>query len=286
MHIPTLLGTATYKTKLATYELYSICNGDFNNAVNDKINNMDELDKAIYMQSEEFKSDQKLVLTAKEETEAAKNKTCAFVWELGGCNTVFTTKGVQIMPPSNWKNVTRLTENHICIKNIAIPVQPSVQISNDSYFFSCSDLMTLKRIKDGLINYAIVILFKPAFAKEVYDIDKREGVAFVNPISMYIVDHEGNVLIDLRNQIRSISSKSDYAAEIAYIENINTNANHARKLKKKQQEKDLKESEEKLQKDLAKMKYHKIPKEVRCIFCLGNGCTYCYHRGYVKRYYY
>lgn len=36
----------------------------------------------------------------------------------------------------------------------------------------------------------------------------------------------------------------------------------------------------------AKMKYHEIPREVRCLFCLGNGCTYCYHRGYVKQHYY
>lgn len=36
----------------------------------------------------------------------------------------------------------------------------------------------------------------------------------------------------------------------------------------------------------AKMKYHEIPREVRCIFCSGNGCTYCYHRGYVKQHYY
>ena len=36
----------------------------------------------------------------------------------------------------------------------------------------------------------------------------------------------------------------------------------------------------------AKMKYHEIPREVRCIFCLGNGCIYCYHRGYVKQHYY
>jgi hypothetical protein len=251
--------------------------------------NSDALDRKIYEQSEQYKIDLNSLMAERDQVFALICEFDEWYYPLK-----FTDKGFE-MEFKLWSNSTNIYKNHMGRENILFPVQPSVTLKNDpmynrTYFFSCSDLMTLKKIKDRFENYALIILFKPGFAEKVNVATlggvKTNEVAIVNPISMYVVDEiNDNVLVDLSYLLRDVSSKSGYESEMAFITKLNKDVEQYQK----QWEREYNER-------LAKIKYHQIPREVRCWACAGSGkylindiptrCKYCYGRGYILEHYY
>ena len=293
-NIPILNISATYP-KTINYpvdKILSLCKEDVL-AYTERWN-MDNLDKAFYMKSDDYKVD---LGSLKEE----KSKLYAYIYDLKNDSysnnkqfwVDFDVDGITFRC-YNIKNETNLVGYaHIGIYQIAFPVQPDVTNNGYNYFFSCDDLSTLKKVKDNLGHITFVILFRPAFAKEVQDNfgSYTKEVAFVNPVAMYILDkNSGEVVMDLSQYIREIASEQGYKSEIALIENVNK--------KKKEQyanwERDYKERQ-------AKKKYHSTPKQERCFICGGSGevtingfvgegptrrCTNCYGKGYTLEHYY
>lgn len=278
-------GTKSY---ISYRKLFSICKEDVLEYTGRK--NEDALEKKIYMQSEQYKTDLNSLLSE-------KDQIFALVCQFNEYDTPieFTDKGFQLHS-RRWRNQTYIYKNHIGVDNILFPVQPSVtSITTDgyhqtTYFFSCSDLMLLKKIKDRIDRSALVIIFKPGFAENVKVATpgglKTSEVGVVNPISMYIADWNGdNITTDLSYLLRDVSSKSGYEAEMSFFTKLNKDVEQYQK----QWEREYNER-------LAKIKYHQIPREVRCWACAGSGkylindiptrCKYCYGRGYILEHYY
>ena len=222
--------------------------------------------------------------------EIEKNKIYAYTADFSGLDVVFREHGFTFnYPKDEWS--TNLTVDHIGIGQVAIPVQPGVMVPGGKCSFPCNDINVLKRMKDNLDKITFIVLFKPAFVKEVSSVSVgTQKVAIVNPVAMYIVDkNSGSLLLDLSKYIREVGSEAGYNAEMALLESVN-------KKVKEFYAKRVKEWEE----AEAKKTYHKVPKEVRCWACWGAGtvqtfsegvyypkrCTNCYGRGYTLEHYY
>ena len=258
-------------------------------------NNMDGLDKSLYLKSEDYQTD----LNSLQED---RNSVFAYMHNLRDYGERYNPNkefGVEFEADAmtfnclNIKNETNLEFAHIGIGQIAFPIQPVVtkaEWASGYYYFPCSDIYALKKVKDNLGHIAFVILFKPAFAKEISSANiflRTTEVGVVNPIAMYIVDKQsGEVLLNLSEYIRDISSETGYKAEMALIENINKKE----KALQDKWDREYREAE-------AKKTYHKVPKEERCWVCGGSGtitsdgvpikrCTNCYGRGYTLEHYY
>ena len=256
-------------------------------------NNMDELDKSLYLKSEDYQTD----LNSLQED---RNSVFAYMHNLDNDgyknNKAFWVEfeaDAMTFNCLNINNETNLKFAHIGIGQIAFPVQPVVtkaEWASGYYYFPCSDIYALKKVKDNLGHIAFVILFKPAFAKETSSANiflQTKDVGVVNPIAMYIVNKKsGEVLLNLSEYIRDISSEAGYKAEMALIENINKKE----KALQDKWDREYREAE-------AKKTYHKVPKEERCWVCGGSGtitsdgipikrCANCYGRGYTLEYRY
>lgn len=256
---------------------------------------MDELDKAFYMKSEDYQTD----LNSLQED---KNRIYAYMYDLANDSyknnkqfwASFDVDGITF-DCSNLTNNTSLPFAHIGVDELAFPVQPEVTLPGygTKYKFACSDLDALKKVKDNLGRIAFVILFKPAFAKEVSSFLQSKAVGVLNPVAIYILDkNSGDVVLNLSEHIRDISSEAGYKAEIELIENGNKKAEAIQE----KWDKEYREAQ-------AKKKYHQVPKEERCWVCGGKGyntgvnldgvlgrtqsrCTVCYGRGYTLEHYY
>lgn len=256
---------------------------------------MDELDKAFYMKSEDYQTD----LNSLQED---KNRIYAYMYDLANDSyknnkqfwASFDVDGITF-DCSNLTNNTSLPFAHIGVSELAFPVQPEVTLPGygTKYKFACSDLDALKKVKDNLGRIAFVILFKPAFAKEVSSFLQSKAVGVLNPVAIYILDkNSGDVVLNLSEYIRDISSEAGYKAEIELIENGNKKAEAIQE----KWDKEYREAQ-------AKKKYHQVPKEERCWVCGGKGyntgvnldgvlgrtqsrCTVCYGRGYTLEHYY
>lgn len=297
-NIPILNVSATYPKPMnySIDRIYSLCKEDVI-AYTERWN-MDKLDKALYMKSDEYKVD---LGSLKDE----KSQIFAYMFDLGNDSyknnkqfwADFDVDGITFKC-YNIKNETLLKNAHIGIYQLAIPVQPGVTDNGYDYFFRNDDLATLKKVKDNLVHTTFVVLFKPAFSKDVNSagllgVSKRE-IAFVNPVAIYILDkRSGEAIMNLSEHIREIASEQGYKSEMTLIENTNKKEKDAYA----KWVKDYKDRE-------AKKKYHSVPKEERCWACWGSGkvrgvsdigavgagpwqrCTICYGRGYTLEHYY
>lgn len=246
------------------------------------IDKMDELDLLRYKESDKFKDD--LI-----KFDNKINQVFTYVINLDNdypkSVTEFSTKGLTInVEFDGHTKFKQVNENHIKCWNARVyfPVQPNVAGVNDkprrTIFFPCEDLDLLYKIKDNVKFMALVILCKPGITSSYY--------YFANPIAMYIVDKEsGEVVLDLRNYIRDISSEAEKKKEIAYLD---------------ASLKELSAENKRLEEEW-RGTYHKTPKEVSCLFCFGVGyikkrqndivvdidkCFNCHGRGYTMEHYY
>ena len=224
----------------------------------------DGLDKALYLKSEEYKKD-------KIEFDNKRKKQIAFVIDLQSRDMNFNSMGFNIFFSSF--NVKAAAPYYLRMGDILFPIKK--QRNPDYPEFNTLSLNVLKNIRDEKSDLALLAIFKQnsvfSFVNpyNIWDVEYMKK-AVVQPVGLYIVNLKTNmILADLRSYMRNTTP----AVEKKMIAQFNA-------------------------KTIAGfLKYHKIPKKVRCNWCYGLGynrnsdgststCTKCYGKGYVMLNYY
>lgn len=273
----TTQATYSYEFKESYFyrELVALCSNDVL-AYYGK-SRMDDLDKALYKKSEEYRTDLSNFNKKRNEKMAIVfplDKLSEPEWEFSSTGFSFRALGTKPSPTDN--------ANLLGLMDLVFPVNPNLVKPDDHlkcwHTIKCSNLEKLQEIRANKDNLEMLYIFKPG-AKAIsryWSADVMDYVYLVNPIALYLLNsNTGEVVLDLSNCLR----KTGIAADKQRIETYAKN--HYNKIKPKK---------------------HSTPKQQRCLVCGGKGyteyypvgsavlkrerCTYCYGKGYTIDYVY
>lgn len=273
----TTQATYSYEFKESFFyrELIALCSNDVL-AYYGK-SRMDDLDKALYKKSEEYRTDLSNFNKKRNEKMAIVfplDKLSEPEWEFSSTGFSFRALGTKPSPTDN--------ANLLGLMDLVFPVNPNLVKPDDHlkcwHTFKCSNLEKLQEIRANKDNLEMLYIFKPG-AKAIsryWSADVMDYVYLVNPIALYLLNsNTGEVVLDLSNCLRKTGIAADKQRIEAYAKN------HYNKIKPKK---------------------HSTPKQQRCLVCGGKGyteyypvgstvlkrnrCTYCYGKGYTMEYYY
>lgn len=225
--------------------------------------NMDDLDKAVYVKSSQYKEDMQSFQQKRNEKFALFTPTSGLKFYADEFSTYFPTAWSK----SNFKNF-------IEINDIIIPIKPTCP-RNGQYFFKCSDTEKLVDIRSRKDDLYFLIIVKPG-AKVVKSYSVFTGkpwdyATLASPVSLYLVDcNTKETLLDLTNCLRKVN----IATEKQTLEGL-----AKRDLQKEKRERGT---------------YHKTPRIERCSLCKGSGrlsyngkrCSLCNGSGTIDNHYY
>lgn len=273
----TTQATYSYEFKESFFyrELIALCSNDVL-AYYGK-SRMDDLDKALYKKSEEYRTDLSNFNKKRNEKMAIVfplDKLSEPEWEFSSTGFSFRALGTKPSPTDN--------ANLLGLMDLVFPVNPNLVKPDDHlkcwHTFKCSNLLKLQEIRANKDNLEMLYIFKPG-AKAIsryWSADVMDYVYLVNPIALYLLNsNTGEVVLDLSNCLRKTGIAADKQRIEAYAKN------HYNKIKPKK---------------------HSTPKQQRCLVCGGKGyteyypvgsavlkrerCTYCYGKGYTIDYVY
>lgn len=229
---------------------------------------MDDLDKALYKKSEQYKSDLSNFNKRKNEKMAIVfplDKDSEPEWDFSSTGFSFRADGTKPSPTDN--------ANLLGLMDLVFPVNPNLVKPDDHmkcwHTYKCNNLEKLREIRANKDCLEMLYIFKPGLQaiSRYWSADSKDYVYLVNPVALYLVNSiSGEVVLDLSNCLR----KTRISADRQRIESY------------------------------AKAKYKKImsekttPRQVVCFRCGGKGyintsagkerCTWCYGRGYEINY--
>lgn len=242
-----------------------------------KKDDLDELDKALYKKSDNFQED-------KTEFEEKCKGTYGLFVPFEEKNIKFTADGFNFFVGGTGQLMRDdpASINYLKFPHFQFPIKKGVWVHNNKkdygrYVFACNDVEKLKQIRECGKSLSLLLLFKPLTFTKVW-IDYY----IANPVGLYIVNHtSGEILLDLSASIRKTSLQQEKPIITSW------------------------QNFEKAQEERNKPKYHKQAKQVRCMFCGGQGyingqperingvwttpthrCTICYGKGYTMEHYY
>ena len=228
--------------------------------------NMDDLDKAVYVKSSQYQSDMQ-----------------SFQQKRNGKFAILTPFVYKDMPKfygdgfapyfqSAWNKSN--FKNFIEIYDIIIPIKPTC-FRDNRYFFKCDDtekLVDLRSKKDDL--YFLIIVKPGAEVVNSYSVftgKPWDYATLASPVSLYVVDCKTKeTLLDLTSCLRKVN----IATEKQTLEGL-----AKRDLQKEKRERGT---------------YHKTPRIERCPTCYGSGrlsyngkrCSLCNGSGTIDNHYY
>lgn len=229
-------------------------------------NNMDDLDKAVYVKSSQYQSDMQ-----------------SFQQKRNGKFAIFTPFVYKDMPKfygdgftpyfqSAWNGSN--FKNFIEICDIIIPIKPTC-FRDNRYFFKCDDTEKLVDLRSRKDDLYFLIIVKPGAkvvkSYSVFDGKPSTYATLASPVSLYVVDYNTKeTLFDLTSCLRKV--------------NIATEKQTLEGLAKRDLQKDKRE----------RGTYHKTPKIERCPTCHGSGrlsyngkrCSLCNGSGTIDNHYY
>ena len=227
--------------------------------------NMDDLDKAVYVKSSQYKADM-------QSFQQKRNKKFAiltpFVYK---DMPKFYADGFAPYFQSTWSKSN--FKNFIEIYDIIIPIKPTC-FRDNRYFFKCNDTEKLVDLRSRKDDLYFLIIVKPG-AKVVHSYGVFDGkpwyATLASPVSLYLVDCKTKeTLLDLTSCLRKVN----IATEKQTLEGL-----AKRDLQKKKREIGT---------------YHKTPRIERCPICYGSGslssngerCSLCKGSGTIDKHYY
>lgn len=228
--------------------------------------NMDDLDKAVYVKSSQYKEDMQSFQQKRNEKFAIFTP---FVYE---DMPKFYADGFAPYFQSTWNKSN--FKNFIEIYDIIIPIKPTC-FRDNRYFFKCDDTEKLVDLRSRKDDLYFLIIVKPG-AKVVksyslYDGKPSDDVTLASPVSLYVVDCKTKeTLLDLTSCLRKVN----IATEKQTLEGL-----AKRDLQQKKKERGT---------------YHKTPRIERCPLCYGSGrlsyngqrCSLCKGSGTIDKHYY
>ena len=238
-----------------------LCKNDMASYFNRR--NKDDLDRALYAKSEEYKKD-------KIEFDKKRKRQIAFVMSLGSVRIDFTSRGFSCFRQISSNCPEAAAPYYLDVGNILFPIKKMKNVNCPE--FNTLSLEALKEMQDEKENIALLMIFKPnnAFSFLRSFFEKYETEAVVSPIGLYVVNLKTKKIIaDLRSYMRNTAP----AVEKKMIAQFNA-------------------------KTFAGFpKYHKVPQKLRCHTCFGLGfyrnsegnkipCLNCRGQGYVLNYKY
>lgn len=228
--------------------------------------NMDDLDKAVYVKSCQYKEDMQSFQQKRNE------KFAIFTPFVYKDMPKFYGDGFAPYFQSAWNKSN--FKNFIEIYDIIIPIKPTC-FRDNRYFFKCNDTEKLVDLRSKKDDLYFLIIVKPG-AKVVksyslYDGKPSFDVTLASPVSLYVVDcNTKETLLDLTSCLRKVN----IATEKQTLEGL-----AKRDLQKEKRERGT---------------YHKIPRIERCPLCYGSGslsyngerCSLCKGSGTIDNHYY
>ena len=254
-------------------QLVALCNNDVI-AYYGK-NRLDDLDKAAYKKSEQYKIDLSNFNRSKNEKMAIVfplDRDSEPEWEFSANSFSFRANGTR---PTDFSNQLGLME-------FVFPVNPNLVKSDDHIrcwqTFKCSSIEKLQEIRSIKDYIDVLYIFKPGVSaiSRYWTSDVKDYVYLLNPIALYLLNRNtGEVVLDLSKCLR----KATMATDKQKIETFAKTKFNKRKGTK-----------------------HSTPKKEMCFGCGGKGyiertpigsltkvrdrCTNCYGKGYTLEYYY
>lgn len=254
-------------------QLVALCNNDVI-AYYGK-NRLDDLDKAAYKKSEQYKIDLSNFNRSKNEKMAIVfplDRDSEPEWEFSANSFSFRANGTR---PTDFSNQLGLME-------FVFPVNPNLVKSDDHIrcwqTFKCSSIEKLQEIRAIKDYIDVLYIFKPGVSaiSRYWNSDVKDYVYLLNPIALYLLNRNtGEVVLDLSKCLR----KATMTTEKQKIETFAKTKFNKRKGTK-----------------------HSTPKKEMCFGCGGKGyiertpigsltkvrerCTNCYGKGYTLEYYY
>ena len=227
--------------------------------------NMDDLDKAVYVKSSQYKADM-------QSFQQKRNKKFAIL-------TPFVYKDMPKFYADGFApcfdgRIRSNFKNFIEINDIIIPIKPTC-FRDNRYFFKCNDTEKLVDLRSRKNDLYFLIIVKPG-AKVVKSYGVFSGkpwdyATLASPVSLYLVDCKTKeTLLDLTSCLRKV--------------NIATEKQTLEGLAKRDLQKEKKE----------RGTYHKTPRIERCPLCYGSGrlsyngqrCSLCKGSGTIDKHYY
>ena len=244
---------------------------------------LDDLDKTVYKNSEQYKSD--LAFFQKKKTEKY-----ALAYPFGSnAEWKFFADGFSF---ESWKHTTtdfasNIRPNYMGFMSLLIPVLSSQTKLNDlQQYFKCTDLEKLQQVRSMKSDLELLYIFKPGMTvTTIINTYSTHYAYFTNPIGLYLVNRNtGETILDLSYCLRKTGFSNDK-------QRIEAAAKADYKKRQQAQERN-------------KPKYHSTAKPVQCSVCLGRGvtvgspekingvwvsekrCYFCNGRGYTMEHYY
>ena len=244
---------------------------------------LDDLDKTVYKNSEQYKSD--LAVFQKKKTEKY-----ALAYPFGSnAEWKFFADGFSF---ESWKHTTtdfasNIRPNYMGFMSLLIPVLSSQTKLNDlQQYFKCTDLEKLQQVRSMKSDLELLYIFKPGMTvTTIINTYSTHYAYFTNPIGLYLVNRNtGETILDLSYCLRKTGFSNDK-------QRIEAAAKADYKKRQQAQERN-------------KPKYHSTAKPVQCSVCLGRGvtvgspekingvwvsekrCYFCNGRGYTMEHYY
>lgn len=229
--------------------------------------NADNLDRAAYLQSNQYQIDKQKLEISREDVFVSRNSLSGFypIYEADG----FKVKLYYDDIINDFKN------DYLYLDGFIVPTK-SCTIGGFHYFKS-KDIAALQKLKQSQQkgNAIFVLLCKPGF-----NVDNTEFPKYiVRPTALYITDKSTNeILMDLSQYLRTIDTKAEKQQIISQVKNdINKQEKYLEEFKK------------------SSRKYLKEHFRAQCGSCGGLGyvkqfkggvltnvrCTTCYGRGYI-----
>ncbi len=167
---------------------------------------MDDLDKALYKKSEEYKTDLN-------NFNKRKNEKMAIIYPFESLSEPkwdFSANGFSFRAKE-----TRSFEQKNCLRfmDLIIPINPNLAKSNDDWhFFKCSNLVKLQEIRANKDKIELLLIFKSGMAavNGIWSAEVKDYVYLLNPVSLYLLNKStGEVVLDLSNCLRKSGIATD-----------------------------------------------------------------------------